>query len=201
MKHIDIQSILKTVKEVQNHPSYGAEEALISTFFCQFPKNSDSTIVAAKVAIIDTTNNTHISQYKSKISLCDVANIIVNIKDFDKGVKAGDEKLVEEIARTAKENHGVNLFSFASKYCCYHNVHVYGRDDYSIFDNVVKEHLPEYCDSEDKVTKNKIETWRNNVDYTSFNALIGKVLDRNKIAIPNRRRAFDHYLWYTYRTL
>lgn len=109
--------------------------------------------------------------------------------------------MVEEIARTAKEKHGVNLFSFASKYCCYHNVHVYGRDDYSIFDEVAKKHLPEYCDDKDKITKNKIETWRNKIDYTSFNTLIGKVLDHNKITITNRRRAFDHYLWYNNRAI
>jgi len=200
MKKIDTKTILKTDKEVQEHPSYGAEETLISTLFRQFPENTDATIVAAKVAIIDTTNNTNISMYKSRLSLCDVAKTIVDIEDFDKRVESGDVNLVEEIARTSKDKYGVNLFSFASKYCCYHNVHVYEKDDYSIFDNIVKKNLPDYCNENLKITANKIESWRNKFDYTSFNTLIGKILDANRITIPNRRRAFDHFLWYNNRT-
>ena len=197
MKKLNTQAILKADKDVHNDPSYGPEEELINTFFNKYPANTDKTIVAA---IIDTTNNTNISMYKSKISLCDVAQIIVGIKDFDKRVKSGDVKLVEEIARISKERYNKNLFSFASKYCCYHNVHVYKRDDYSIFDKIVKENLPYYCDKTPKITKNKIDTWRNIIDYKSFNELIGELLDDKKIAIPNRRRAFDHFLWYTNRT-
>jgi hypothetical protein len=198
---IDIHTILKAEKDVQMDSSYGAEDRLTSTFFNRFPANTDETIVAAKVAIIDTTNNTNISMYKSRLSLCDVAKIIVDIEDFDKRVESGDVNLVEEIARTSKETYGVNLFSFASKYCCYHNVHVYEKDDYSIFDNIVKKNLPDYCDENLKITMNKIESWRNKFDYTSFNTLIGKILDANKITIPNRRRAFDHFLWYSNRTI
>ena len=200
MKKINIKTILNTEKEVQKDPTYGPEEKLICTFFNQFPSNTDETIVAAKVAIVDTTNNTNISRYKSKISLCDVAKLIVGIKDFDKRVSSGDVKLVEEIARISKEKYSINLFSFASKYCCYHNVHVYNRDDYSIFDKIVKENLPDYCGEKFKITMNKIDTWRDKIDYKSFNDLIGELLDDNKIAILNRRRAFDHFLWYTNRT-
>ena len=200
MKELNTQAILKADKDVRNDPSYGPEEELINTFFNKYPANTDKTIVAAKVAIIDTTNSTNISRYKSKISLCDVAQIIVGIEDFDKRVKSGDVKLVEEIARTSKEKYNINLFSFASKYCCYHNVHVYKRDDYSIFDNIVKKNLPAHCGEKFKITMNKIDTWRNKIDYKSFNDLIGELLDDKKIAIPNRRRAFDHFLWYTNRT-
>ena len=199
MKKINTQAILKIDKAVHEDPTYGSEEDLIRTFFTRFPSNTDETMVAAKVAIIDTTNNTNISRYKSKISMCDVVQIIVSIKDFDKRVKSGDVKLVEEIASTSKKQYGINLFSFASKYCCYHNVYIYKRDDYSIFDNIVKKNLPDYCDKKLKITVNKIESWRNKFDYKSFNNLIGEVLDSNKITIPYRRRAFDHFLWYTNR--
>ena len=199
MKKINVNTILKAENDVRKDKTYGPEEKLISTFFKHFPTNTDETIVAAKVAIIDTTNNTNISRYKSKISLCDVAKIIVSIKDFDKRVESGDVKLVEEIASISKKKHDINLFSFASKYCCYHNVHIYKRDDYSIFDNIVKNNLPDYCDEKLKITVNKIESWRRKFGYTSYNTLIGSVLDTNEITIPNRRRAFDHFLWYNNR--
>lgn len=200
MKKLDSVAILEIEKAVQKDPSYGPEERMICSFFNRFPTNTDETIVAAKVAIIDTTNNTNISMYKSKMSLCDVAKIIVGINDFDKRVESGDETLVEEIARTSKRKYGINLFSFASKYCCYHNVHVYKKDDYSIFDIIVKKNLPNYCEENLKISANKIESWRNKFDYKSFNELIGNVLDTYEITIPNRRRAFDHFLWYKNRS-
>lgn len=193
MKEISVTDILKAEESVRKDKIYGAEETLIDTYFNKFPLNTNLIEVAAKVAIIDTTNTTNLSRYKSKISLCNVAEIIVGIDNFDARVKSGDVKLVEEIARKSKEKYGINLFSFATKYCCYHNVHVYKRDDYSIYDNVVKKNLPDYCNN---VTKNKIETWRTKIDYTSFNETIDKVLKDNKITIANRRRAFDHFLWY-----
>lgn len=196
MKKISVTEILKAEESVRKDKVYGAEETLIDTYFKKFPLNTNLTEIAAKVAIIDTTNTTNLSRYKSKISLCNVAEIIVDIDNFDTRVKSGDVKLVEEIARKSKEKYGINLFSFATKYCCYHNVHVYKRDDYSIYDNVVKKNLPDYCNN---VTKNKIETWRTKIDYTSFNETIDKVLKDNKITIANRRRAFDYFIWYNNR--
>lgn len=90
-----------------------------------------------KIAVIDVTNSTHLLQYKSKLSLYDLAKLILEIPDFDKRLEKGDPELVNIIARNIG---AVNMFSFASKYCTYHNVEVYGRDDYSIFDGIVKIH-------------------------------------------------------------
>lgn len=189
--------LIATDNEVKNDEKYGKEQVLIDTFFKKYPKNTDPLIVAAKVALIDTTNSTNLARYKSKISLCEVADIIVGIKDFDKRLAKGDIELVEEIAKKTKKDHDINLFSFASKYCCYHNVHVYNRDDYSIFDNVVKEHLKDYNTEKRTVSAYKVDKWRENMNYKEFNEYIGNLLDDNKITISTRRRAFDHFLWYS----
>lgn len=183
--------------KVKNDEKYGREQVLIDTFFKKYPKNTDPLIVAAKVALIDTTNSTNLARYKSKVSLCEVADIIVGIKDFDKRLAKGDIGLVEEIAKKTKKDYDINLFSFASKYCCYHNVHVYNRDDYSIFDNVVKEHMKDYNTEKRNVTPYKVDKWRENMNYKEFNEYIGNLLDEYKITLPNRRRAFDHFLWYS----
>ena len=169
---------------------------MIDDFFKKYPKNTDKLIVAAKIAIIDTTNSTNLARYKSKISLCDVVDIITGIKDFDVRLKKGDAALVEEIARMSKEKYGINLFSFATKYCCYHNVHVYGKDDYSIFDNVVKDHLKDYNTNKHFVSAYQVEKWRTQMDYKAFNNHIGNLLDDYKITLSNRRRALDYFLWY-----
>lgn len=198
-KHFNNEELKIAEKAVSKDKKYGPEQQLIDEFFKKHPKNTDKNIVAAKIAIIDTTNSTNLSHYKSKISLCELADVILKIKDFDGRLQKGDISLVEEIASKTKKNYGINLFSFATKFCCYHNVHVYDRDDFSIFDEVVKTHLKDYQTKELPISINKAETWRINMDYKSFNEYIGKLLDANNITLPNRRRAFDYFVWYKNR--
>lgn len=199
-KKLNDKVLAAAENKVYNNLKYGKEQVLIDTFFKKHPKNTDKLIVSAKVAIIDTTNSTNLARYKSKISLCEVVDIITGINDFDARLKKGDVTLVEEIARTAKEKYGINLFSFASKYCCYHNVHVYGRDDFSIFDNVVKDHLKDYNTKNRSVSAYRVERWREQINYKEFNDYIGQLLDDYKITLSNRRRAFDYHLWFENRT-
>ena len=199
-KKLNDKVLVAAENKVYKDSKYGKEQVLIDIFFKKYPKNTDKLIVSAKVAIIDTTNSTNLARYKSTISLCEVVDIITGINDFDARLKKGDVSLVEEIARTAKKKYGINLFSFASKYCCYHNVHVYGRDDFSIFDNVVKEHLKDYNTKNRSVSAYRVERWREQINYKEFNDYIGQLLDDHKITLSNRRRAFDYHLWFENRT-
>lgn len=73
--------------------------------------------------------------------MVELSSIIASIPDIDARIKTGDPEVVNQIARS---NGRINLFSFASKYCRYHNRNLYERDDYSILDTVLKEHLPLY---------------------------------------------------------
>ena len=120
---------------------YGPEMEMITRCLRRFPDNTDPDIVAMKVGLIDITNSTHLSQHKSKISMVELSSIIASIPDIDARIKAGDPEVVNLIARS---NGKINLFSFASKYCCYHNRNLYERDDYSILDTVLKDYLPRY---------------------------------------------------------
>ena len=172
---------------------YGRENDLITKIFKRFPKNDDISIVAMKISVIDVTNSTNLARYKSKISLVDLAEVIVGIKNIDERIKNGDPTVVNEIA---KANGKINLFSFASKYCCYHNCNLYGRDDYSILDTVLMKTMPLYFDD---ITFSRIDGWRNKIDYESFNNFISKKLDENHITISNRKRKFDHFVWYLNR--
>lgn len=173
--------------------NYGKESIIIRDVLRTYPLNSDLHIIAMKIAVIDVTNSTHLSQYKSKLSLYDLAKVILEIPNFDERVAKGDPELVNSIARNIG---AVNMFSFASKYCTYHNVEIYERDDYSIFDGIVKNTLPHYIKG---LSENKINTWRKNYDYVTFNECVGKLLDTNNIHIPFRRRKLDHFLWYANR--
>lgn len=173
--------------------NYGANAALIHDVLTRFPQNVDRELVAMKVALIDLTNSTHISTHIKKISLSEIVDLILNIRDFDVRVAQGDPLLVSQLA---KSNGKINLFSFASKYCTYHNVEVYERDDYSIFDRVVKDALPYYIPT---LKKSTIGEWRLTFNYTAFHDCIENLLNQKNICVPFRRRKLDHFLWYLNR--
>ncbi|KFO16648.1 hypothetical protein NQ080_13580 [Enterococcus faecium] len=187
------ENIEKQHKFVGASSNYGKEVLIIHDVLNAFPLHNDLNTIAMKIAVIDVTNSTHLSQYKSRLSLYDLAKVILEIPNFDDRLAKGDPQLINIIARNIG---AVNMFSFASKYCTYHNVEVCGRDDYSIFDGIVKNTLPHYIQG---LTTNKIDTWRRSFDYEAFNECVGKLLDENNIHIPFRRRKLDHFLWYANR--
>ncbi len=178
---------------VQATDNYGPENELITRCLQKFPDNTDPDVVAMKVGLIDITNSTHLSQHKSKISMVELANIIASIPDIDARIAAGDPEVVNEIARS---NGKINLFSFASKYCCYHNRNLYGKDDYSILDTVLKEYLPRYFND---VTKGQIQKWQDSFNYKAYNDYITSKLDEYGITVEHRKRKFDHFVWYKNR--
>lgn len=87
-------------RQVKATNNYGKEDDLITDCFKRFPTNTDVTIVAMKVGLIDITNSTHVSQHKSLISAVELAECIVEIKDIDNRIKNGDPEVVNEIARS-----------------------------------------------------------------------------------------------------
>lgn len=170
---------------------------LIYSYLKVHPLNTDFMTVASKIALIDSTNSTHLALYQNVFSISDIADIIVDLAinyNLDTLIQNGETQAIEKIAQACKLK-GINLFSFATKYCCYHNICVYGKDDYSIYDSVFATYLPYYA----SVSTYKIETCRANMDYKSYNKLIENILNTHKINIPDRRRLFDNFIWKTYK--
>lgn len=190
---ITIEDIQDVNNEIANG-AYGVEDMLITECFRKYPKNDDPLIVAMKVALIDTTNSTRLYQHKSKINLRELANAICAIPDFDKRVEEGKVELVKEIAdRKGK----VNLFSFATKYCCYHNKNIYGKNDYSIFDSILEKSLPLYFSD---ITFEKLIDWKKGFLYSDYHDYIGKKLGELESACGKiGRREFDRYIWFKNR--
>lgn len=187
-ENIEKQSCL-----VNENSKYGKESEIIRSALSLYPKNDELNIVAMKIALIDITNSTQLSKFKNKISLFDLTQVIMSIENIDDRIAHGDPEVVNMIA---KNTGAINLFSFASKYCTYHNVEIYGRDDYSIYDGIVKRNLPYYAHD---ISERTIENWRTSFDYASFNNSIRDTLDQYGITMPFRRRKFDHFLWYPNR--
>jgi hypothetical protein len=102
-------------------------------------------------------------------------------------MKNGDISLVKEIA----DIKNINFFSFATKYCCYHNMYVYDKDDYYIFDNMVKQNLHHY---EKNIKTSQLDAIRKEKNYEKFKEIMDKCLDEHSITLANKRRLFDHFL-------
>lgn len=156
--------------------------------------NADIAEVVMKIAVIDSTNSTHLSTAKDKISLKELAEIIKGIENIDKHIEDGAPEVVEEIVKKTKEQYDYNPFSFVTKFCCYHNRFLHGKDDYSIYDSRVKERLPNYkgCTA----TKNKLNTWRKEGKYKEFNECVWSVLEANELTGEEfPRKMLDRFLW------
>ena len=210
----DIKSAIDDVEvEISKHPSYGKDDKLLNRVLNLYPLNNDEELVAMKIALVDVTNSTHLSQHKAKVSISELASHIVNIQDFDKRVAKGELELVKEIIDFSTD---INLFSFASKYCHLHNRHIHNGDAYSKFDGIVSACLPAYFEyykvnpvnfslngktyKYKKLTYNSLDTIRKNRDYPAFVKIIDILIEKiNLSSEPKIRAMLDHFIWYTNR--
>ena len=191
---------------VKNDIKYGREGVLIDSALRQYPQNNDIAIVSMKICLIDLTNGTNLMRNLGKDGgLYDLAEKITQV-DFDKRVSTGDLSLVNEIAKWTKEKFGKNLFSFISKYCLYHNVHCYDKDDYVIYDSVLAENISKYISDEEyknitgkKLYKNSIKKYKYDYKYEDYKKIIDYVIQKNNITISKPHRKMDWFIWYKNR--
>lgn len=232
-----LNEIMPLMKE---DPRYGSDDDFVHDALREFPENTDRNLVAMKIALIDMTNSTSLSRLtgnkefdrknrrtgeiqrvkRDVLNLQDIVGKIVSIKDFDERIKNGDVTIVSELARWSSNfGDGLNLFSFFSKYCLYHNYHAYARDDFSIYDSVVRDHLGDYLSTSEyskllggkTLRKNQstssavageIEKMRRKCDYAKYRDLIDSVLKIKGVSngVESKRRKLDLFIWYLNRT-
>lgn len=191
---------------VKNDDKYGRESILINSALQQYPLNNDMATVALKISLIDLTNGTNLSRNLGKEGgIYDLASKITEV-NFDKRVAEGDLNLVNELSKWTKEKFGKNLFSFISKYCLYHNVHCYNRDNFVIYDSILVNNLYKYITKEDfknitgkKLSKISIKKFKNNFQYEEYKKVIDFIIDKNQITTERKHRKFDWFIWYKYR--
>ena len=192
-------------KKIASHPKYGGENKLIEAALKNNPQNTDISVVAMKICLIDLTNGTNLSRNLGTNGGLYLLSKKITQSDFDKRVKKGDLLLVEELSKWTKEHIGKNLFSFISKYCLYHNVHCYDRDDYVIVDRILCDNLGQYITEEDyqKITKkslrkNSFQKMRENIDYLTYIKVIDHIIQENNISVDKPHRKFDWFIWFKY---
>lgn len=212
--------LAQVVQDIYGDSRYGIDNGFTQKSLEKYPSNTDSAVIAMKIAIVDMENSTQLSRLLGEkgtrnINLKDIVGKIQSIP-FDERVARGDLSLVSELSLWSS-SLGLNLFSFFSKYCTYHNTYVYHKDDFSIFDKVVKEHLGDYLSMADcreffgadiklrkgqtvtKFVDGKIEAMRQSCDYGQYVRLVDFLLQKHCIARPNKRRELDWFIWYRNR--
>lgn len=193
-------------KKVREDIKYGGEGILIDEALRKMPLNNDRSIVAMKICLIDITNGTNLSRNLGKQGgLYKLSEKIIN-SNFDERVKVGDTSIIEEIARWTKKEFGKNLFSFITKYCLYHNVHCYDKDDYAIFDSVVSKNLYRYISKEEfeKITGRKLKAnsffkMKDEYNYNLYLKVINYIIENNNITVEKPHRKLDWLIWYKNR--
>lgn len=237
-----LDSIEKIIRKGEDR--YGtdelSEESYFIKAFTEYPLNNTPELVAMKIALVDTTQSTNLSRIlgnknyttwgknivRKVFNLTDLVNKIIEMPNFDERIKAGDVSLVSELSKWSKDR-GANIMSFFSKYCSYHNYHVYGRDDFPIYDSVVQQNLGRYLSfneteqlfpnhrrdrrwlglgEQDKCARivgSEIENMKKNCKYEEFRLLIDNILELRGINPNNTkfqpRRKLDYLVWYSNR--
>lgn len=204
--HITNKELEEAEQIVKNHKKYGREAELIESSIEQYPLNTDKATVAMKICLIDLTNGTNLMRNLGKEGgIYDLAEKISQV-NFDERVNQGDPILVNELAKWTKEKFDKNLFSFISKYCLYHNVYAYKKDDYVIYDSVLAENLGQYITEEEfkeitgrNLYKNSIKKCKYNYDYEEYRKIIECIIKSNNLNVERVHRKIDWYIWNKHR--
>ena len=115
---------------------YRADQAIINLFDA-FPENKHLEHILLKISVINNLYSTNI------LGTFNMAKHIQRL-DIDSDLKNGDPNLVNKISSghgivSKKNNTEINFYSFATKYCNWHN-----RDKYAIYDSFVRKLLMAY---------------------------------------------------------
>lgn len=146
---------------------------MLSEFFKHFPANTDLKHIWLKVSVLNDLYSTNIFDTYA------MAKHILRLK-IDRGLKAGSHKMVDRIAMLQISGKKWKFYSFASKYCNWHN-----NEDYAIYDKyvdrILREYKKQYRFSDFKTAALK--------DYPKF------------MAVQKQFRDYFHLTQYTYKQI
>ena len=182
----------------ENKRQFGGDLKLLDDVINAHPKNFGESMaaVAAKVAVVDVTNSTQLHKAREKLPLHALVDVIRGMEDLDGLIKDGSPLAVERIVDEAYDKGRYRPFSFATKYCCYHNRIVYGGDSFSIIDSTVYEWLHDtYYKGDSKVRREVSRCYRKHI-YTGLYDVLSKVIEENGLGgIENVRAKLDSYIY------
>lgn len=127
----------KYIDKFNNDERYFLADKAIISLFEAFPENKSLEHILLKISVVNDLYSTNI------LGTFNMARHIQGL-DIDSRLKQGDPLLVNEISSghgiiSKKNNKEINFYSFATKYCNWHN-----RDKYALYDSFVHKVLIAY---------------------------------------------------------
>jgi hypothetical protein len=173
----------KYIDKFNNDERYFLADKAIISLFEAFPENKSLEHILLKISVINDLYSTNI------LGTFNMARHIQRL-DIDNRLKLGDPLLVNEISSghgivSKKNNKEINFYSFATKYCNWHN-----RDNYAIYDSFVNKVLIAYKRKDNFSTF--IET-----DLKNFTKFKEVVLDFKQFynLTDHDLKQIDKFLW------
>ncbi|SRR6266568_1031388 len=166
-------------------------EETLTDLFARFPANTDIHQVLLKVVTLNALYSTQIPTYSRTIpNVEDIAlHICGNGNEIDAKLTEGSPEVVGKIAIIVKDKQKRNNYSFATKYCNWHN-----PQQYPIWDSRIDRYLWLLQKQEhfaDRFTSNS-DLW----DYSKFRSIMDDFLARCEFS-PTSYKRIDKFLWMT----
>ena len=175
-----VSEVNKYLNEWKNLEGYTSQERALNKLFLELlPGNSEITDILLKASCLNDFYSTNI------FSIYPVAKHILNIKDLDKRLKAGDISLVNELGKLEISGKKKYFYSFSTKYCSHHN-----PIDFPIYDSYVEKILL-YFNKIDKFSSFKRIDLK---DYKKFKEILLDFQRYYKLERFNLEE-IDRYLW------
>lgn len=173
----------KYIAIFQNDKRYASAEKAITNLFSAFPNNKELEDILLKISVINDLYSTNILD---KFKLAEHIQKL----NIDKELKSGNPEVVNAIAkghgiRTKKNNTELTFYSFATKYCNWHN-----QESYAIYDSFVEKVLLAYR------RQNKFYDFKNDDlrDFEKLKKIINEFAKHFGLTGHNLKE-IDKFLW------
>ena len=173
----------KYIDQFNNDERYSLADQAIINLFASFPENKKIEDIILKTSVVNDLYSTNI------LGIFKMAKHIQQLQ-IDQDLKKGSPSVVSKIAtghgiKTKKNNKELNFYSFATKYCNWHNT-----DSYAIYDSFVEKILLAY-----KRKDNFYEFKQSDLkDFEKFKLIIQNFVDYYSLGKHGLKR-IDKFLW------
>jgi len=200
----DLKKAAQTMEDDPIDGLKGNQEPIKRACHDYWENPQDKDLLAILICVIDSTNSTGLTRKKrgnekqKEFGVMNIASFCIK-NDFIDSVKSGEAEKAETMIQDFWSEYQINLFSLFSKLFCYCDLFVFERDNFSIYDSVVGQHLYLFdCRSSNPILKSNPARWRANASYSEYNSAIEDILNGQGISEEDdsfRRRHLDNLIW------
>ncbi len=173
------EEVDKYLKNWDENEEFVKQDFCLNALFkTQYPKNNNIYEILTKVTMLNVFYGTNI------FKTYPVAKHILEM-NIDKKLTSNDDSIIDDISKIEINGKKVRLYSFATKYCSFHN-----PEAYPIYDSFVEKVL-NYFRCKDHFADFKIQDLKN---YSTFKEIVNKFVNFYNLE-EYSVKDIDRYLW------